>query len=160
MLRQINIFAKIARIVNLGNSIAVDENGVEDNVDPSVQAACYLGTEDRTNKRCYQKRITAPWLVDPLLKVAHGMRMQLYILGSATGCYLVCVLSKGKYSGIGYHRLDENGLSHDQEKAMEAIARAADEAFSCHILAVGIIEDDKKVPMSVGGLPDSLLVAA
>ena len=157
---QINIFEHIARIINRGNSIVVDRKGVEDNVEPSVMAAWYLGIEDRKDKRQYQKRITAPWLVDPLLEFSHGMRMQIYMMRSAAGCYLVCVLGEGGYSGMGYCRLDEFGLTHNQAKALEYISRAADEAYQNYILAFGIMENGKKLPVTVDIPRDPLLVAA
>lgn len=152
--KQINIFGKIACILNRGNYIAVDERGVEENV-PEIKAGWYLGLRGD-----YQKRITAPWLVEPLLAVANGFRMQLSIL--KPHCidgdhYLVCVIGRGLISGTGYCRLNIAGLTHNQKEAMEIILQAAREARANYYTAVSIMVDDKRYPALVEASKDSLL---
>jgi len=153
--KQINIFGKIARIINHGNSIVVDELGVEDNVELSVKAAWYLGANGN-----YQKRVTAPWLVDPLLKAAAGLRMRLYTLESRGKHYLVCVVGRGAYSGMGYCRLDIAGLTHDQGKAMKFIGEAAREAKAQYEATLAIMVRGAHYPVSAEGLRDPLMPIA
>jgi hypothetical protein len=153
--KQINIFGKIARIINRGNSIVVDSNGVEENVESFIKAAWYLGTNGN-----YQKRITAPWLVDPLLKVAAGSRMRLYTMESHGKHYLVCVLGRGAYSGMGYCRLDIAGLTHDQNKAMEFVVAAAGMARANYDAALAIMVTGRHYPMAVEWPRDVLVPLA
>lgn len=141
---QINIFAKIARILNRGNSIVVDERGVEEKVESVVKAAWYLGTDGN-----YQKRITAPWLVDPLVEVARGLRLRVYVAALGDFHYVVCIAGRGGYSGMGYCRLDESGITHDQKKAIAFIKFAATEAIMQHDATVSIFVGNKSYPISV-----------
>lgn len=155
---QINIFGKIARILNQGNHIVVDECGVEENVPCEVKAGWYLGLRGG-----YQKRITAPWLVEPLLAVANGFRMQLSILKPHCidgDYYLVCVIGRGLISGTGYCRLNIAGLTHNQKEAVEIILQAAREARANYDVAVLIMVDDKRYPTLAEAPKDRLAVIA
>jgi hypothetical protein len=151
---QIAIFGKIARILNRGNRIVVDERGVEENVPFDVKAGWYSGLRGD-----YQKRITAPWLVEPLLAVANGLRMQLSIMKPhrINGDYcLVCVIGRGLISGTGYCRLNIAGLTHNQKEAMEIILQAAREAKENYDATVLIMADDKRYPTLVEAPKDRL----
>lgn len=152
---QINIFGKIARLLNRGNSVVVDERGVAENVPREVKAGWYLGLRGD-----YQKRITAPWLIDPLLEVAGGLRMQLSIMKPQHpngNYYLVCVVGRGLISGIGYCCLDIAGLTHNQEEEMKIISQATREAKINYGAAVSIMVDGKKYPTQVEVPKDPLL---
>jgi hypothetical protein len=155
MIKQITRFGQVALILNRGNSLIVNKNGVEKNIGPEVKAAWYLGVNGN-----FQKRITALRLVEPLLEIAKGLRMQLFIvkperLGGSY--YLACVLRNGSSSGMGYCRLNDKGLTHDQKKGLEIITRAANEARMNYAETVLIMEQGKRRSANIEIPADPLL---
>jgi hypothetical protein len=152
--RQISRFGQVAKILNRENSIVVDPLGVEGNVSSDVKAAWYLGKEGG-----YQRRITAPGLVDPLLAITGELRMRLFILKPRDlqgAYYLACLIGRDKNFGFGYYRLDIAGLTHDQEVALPIIKQAAREAKGNYQAGISIWVRDKHYPTMVE-IRDSLL---
>jgi hypothetical protein len=151
---RINKFSEIARIINRAGKIVVDKRGVEKNVESDVLVAHYSASGE------YRRRITATWLVEPLLKVAGDLRMRLYLLESRGIHYIACDLGRDLEFGMGYCRLDISGLTHDQAVAMEIIAQAAYMARCNYDATFSIMAKGGHYPISIGPIRDPLLVTA
>lgn len=150
-------FSQVAKILNRGNCIAIDNRGIEDGVPREVKAAWYLGKQGN-----YQRRITAPWLVEPLLEVASGLRMKLSVIkpGKEDGPFFVeCLIGRGKHYGYGYCQLDIGGLTHDQKTALSFIGQAAFEAKFNYQATLAVMVKEKRIPQTFDGRDPLLAIA-
>jgi hypothetical protein len=162
-MKQIKKFADLARALNRGNSVVVDQTGVElnlfqgglaDEMPLPVKAAAYLGKNG--DSKSYQRRITAPFLETNLLLKAGDFRMILSLCDDSAKVSepsLKCVLipAGGDCAfdeKIGYYSLAVDGLNggkltSDPKEGFKIIGMAVFEALTdkrlgSEIMAKGI----------------------
>lgn len=114
-IRNFNSVYGVGHCLNLGYKIIVDPSGLNgDKVKVGV-----FGGKDLDE---YRMRVTAPQVVEPLLKFAGDRKMEIFIRDSI----LVCEIKNGRLGGMGTLSINNGGLIlADTYRNIAAVAQEA-----------------------------------